>query len=257
MPIFDSHFHLLSMKKKGLETTLESDIIGIDVGTDLHDISNRLELIAPYENLQFSQGIGPWAVDDECYEGEEKSVCLLMEDFKKFGGAFIGECGLDYHWMYGTKEKQEALFNAQIELSNSLGLPIIIHTRDADDDIKRIITDSTFQSGGIMHCFSSGWEVAQKALDKGLMISFSGNVTYKSNTTIKEVMTKVPLDMLLFETDSPYLAPVPFRGKPSRPEMTELTAAFIAQNRGICKDDLKSQVLKNFRHLLELSSNCF
>ncbi len=256
MPIFDSHFHLLSMKKKGLDTTLESDIIGIDVGTDLHDISDRLELIALYDNLQFSQGIGPWAVDDDDYAGEEKYACCLMEDIRKFGGAFIGECGLDYHWMYGTKEKQVALFKAQIELSNYLGLPIIIHTRDADDDITKIISDSSFQYGGIMHCFSSGWEVAKKALDKNLMISFSGNVTYKSNTIIREAMTKIPLDMLLFETDSPYLAPVPFRGKPSRPEMTEFTAAFIAQNRGIGKEDLKAQVLANFRHLLERSSSC-
>ena len=244
------------MKRKGLDTTLESDIIGIDVGTDLHDISDRLDLIAPYGNLQYSQGIGPWAIDDDGYLGPERSACLLQEDIKRFGGAFIGECGLDYHWMYGTKEKQAALFKAQIELSNSIGLPIIIHTRDADDDICRIISSSAFLHGGIMHCFSSGWDVARKALNKGLMISFSGNVTYKSNTIIREVMTRMPLDMLLFETDSPYLAPVPFRGKPSRPEMTEYTAAFIAQNRGIEKADLKSQVLANFRHLLERSSNC-
>lgn len=255
MAVFDSHFHLLTMKKKGLDIHLDEDITGIDVGTDLNDIVERRPLIAPYRKLQYSQGIGPWALDDAGFPETDRACCLLEEDLKKHGGAFIGECGLDYHWMYGTKEAQIGLFLAQIELSRSLGLPLIIHSRDADDDMEKIIRSCDFPYGGIMHCFSSGWSLAKKALDKGLMVSFSGNVTYKANTEIRDAAEKTPSDRILYETDSPYLAPVPFRGRPSNPCMTENTSAFLASVRNTDVAAFRTQVLDNFNLLLSLSSN--
>ncbi len=255
MAVFDSHFHLLSMKRKGLDMHLDEEITGIDVGTDLHDIEERKHLIAPYKRLQYSQGIGPWALADSSFPGEDRASAMLADDLKRHGGAFIGECGLDYHWMYGTKEAQIGLFKAQIALSGSLGLPIIIHARDADDDMETIIAGMDFPYGGIMHCFSSGWSLARTALDKGLMISFSGNVTYKANAEIRESAKKVPPDRILYETDSPYLAPVPYRGRPATPAMTEQTSAFLASLRNMDVEDFRRQVLGNFNLLLSLSSN--
>lgn len=242
------------MRKKGLDINLDLDATGIDVGTDLHDIVERSALVAPYGRLQYSQGVGPWAVADAGYVGAEATCAALAEDIGRYGGAFIGECGLDYHWMYGTKEDQVELFSAQIDLSNSLGLPIIIHSRNADDDILRVFRTAVFSHGGIMHCFSSDWLLAKAALDKGLMISFSGNVTYKANTMIQEAASMVPADMILYETDSPYLAPVPFRGRPSNPGMADITAEHLAKIRRMDPDEFKSQVLGNFSHLLSLSS---
>ena len=139
----------------------------------------------------------------------------------------------------------------QVELASELDLPIIIHTRDADREIAAALSSPSFRCRGIMHCFSSGTDLMRKALDKGLYISFAGNVTYKGNERIQEAASSVPMDRFLVETDSPYLAPIPMRGKPCRPEYTEYTLSAIADLRNEDKEKLKEAAKDNLLRLLQ------
>ena len=143
------------------------------------------------------------------------------------------------------------LFMMQVELASALNLPIIIHTRDADTEIEDALSSTSFNCRGIMHCFSSDERIMRKALDKGLYISFAGNITYKGNEAIRRCAAAVPIDRLLYETDSPYLAPIPMRGKPSRPEYTEYTLSFIAELRNDDADSIRESVKENLFALLQ------
>ena len=142
------------------------------------------------------------------------------------------------------------LLMMQAELASELGLPIIIHTRDADRETAEALGSASFRCRGIMHCFSSGEDLMRKALGKGMYISFAGNITYKGNEELRRIVQLVPGDRLLCETDSPYLAPVPMRGKPSRPEYTEYTIDLIASLRGEDRDELKEQMVRNLKAAL-------
>ena len=252
MEILDSHFHIHSMAKRGVDTTLPLSLIGIEVGTEPGDFEKRKPLIP--HGIDYSHAAGPWCVQGEDYEGEEKASARVRNDFLLHGGTFLGEIGLDYHWMYGTKEKQIALFESQLDLAEELNLPVIIHSRDADTDMAAIISKRSFPCSGIMHCFSSDVKMMEKALSSNLYISFSGNVTYKSNQMIQDAARAVPAERILYETDSPYLAPVPFRGKPSKPEYTEYTSAFLASLRGADADEFRALCIRNFKTLRALSS---
>lgn len=252
MEILDSHFHLYSMQKRGLNTTLPDTLIGIEVGTEPYDYEERRKLIA--NGIDYSHAAGPWCVANENYKGAKNTTEDIALCFDKYKGTFLGEIGLDYHWMYGTKEEQKALFIAQLDLAEELGLPVIIHSRDADDDLVDILKCRTFNHSGIMHCFSSGPDVMEVALERNLYISFAGNVTYRSNVRIQESAKLVPSDRILYETDSPYLAPVPMRGKPCHPEYTEYTSAFLAELREESTDELKKKAIENFKRLKALSA---
>ena len=251
MEILDSHFHLYSMKKRGLDTTLPENLIGIEVGTEPYDYEERQSLIP--HSLDYSHAAGPWCVAREDYTGHEDFTNMVRACFSKYKGTFLGEIGLDFYWMYGTKEEQISLFISQLELAEELGLPVIIHSRDADEDLIRILKSHEFRYSGIMHCFSSDVSVMEVALERGLYISFSGNVTYKSNIKIQESAMNVPSDRLLYETDSPYLAPVPFRGKPCIPEYTKYTSEFLAKLRKVDVDALRDEAIENFKKLRALS----
>ncbi len=247
--IIDSHFHSLSMSKRN-NLVIPEDFIGIDVGTVPEDYKDRLPLLPERPSIFISAGSGPWRLKDENYEGVEKERELLLRDIKRYGADAIGECGFDNHWKYGGKKESMELFMMQAELAAELKVPLIIHTRDADDEIKEAITSSSFKCRAIMHCYSSGPELMKAALDKGLYISFAGNVTYKGNTIIQESAKIVPLDRILYETDSPYLAPIPMRGKPTIPEYTEYTLSFIAELRGEDREKIKLHVLDNLYSVL-------
>lgn len=248
--IIDSHFHTVSMRRKGIEE-LPADLIGIDVATDAGDAENRLSILPQSPTIFFSIGSGPWVLDNDNYISPGNERDKLLAEYERFGADAIGECGFDNHWGYGTKEKQRDLFMMQVELASSLDLPIIIHTRDADKEITEALESSSFRCRGIMHCFSSDTALMYKALDKGLYISFAGNVTYKGNAMIQEAAKAVPGDRILYETDAPYLAPIPMRGKPSRPDFTEYTLSFLADLRGEDREELKEQVKNNLFTLLQ------
>ena len=162
----------------------------------------------------------------------------------------IGEMGLDYYWQKDAPEWQRDRFRVHIRAAIETGKPLVIHNRDATADTLRVMAEEgAGQVGGILHCFTETWEVAEAALNLGFHISLSGIVTFKNALIVKEVARRVPLDRLLVETDAPYLAPVPFRGKLNQPGYVRHVAEEIATLRGLSFDEVASATTENFLRL--------
>jgi TatD DNase family protein len=160
----------------------------------------------------------------------------------------IGETGLDYHYDLSPRDIQQRVFRAHVVASHTTGLPLIIHAREADDDIARIL-DEERPLPGVLHCFSSGRSLAEAALALGFYISISGIVTFKNAAELRAIVQDLPLDRLLVETDSPYLAPVPYRGKRNEPAFVTVTAAAVAALKGIEPEALAATTTANFFRL--------
>ena len=160
----------------------------------------------------------------------------------------IGETGLDYHYDNSPREIQREVFRRQLKIAAALELPIIVHTREADDDTAQILRESGV-SRGVLHCFTSSAGLAQTALELGFLISFSGIVTFPSARELAGIARTIPPDRLMVETDCPYLAPVPHRGKRNEPAFVVETARFVAQARGVSVEELASQTAENFTRL--------
>lgn len=162
----------------------------------------------------------------------------------------IGETGLDYYRTAGTVDWQQERFRRHIRAAKATGKPLIIHTRDAAADTVRIMAEEgAGAAGGVMHCFTESWEVARAALDMNFYISFSGIVTFRNAEALRDVARRVPTDRLLVETDAPYLAPVPFRGKPNEPAYVRYVAECVAGLRGLPFEALAEQTTRNFFEL--------
>ncbi|WP_395000828.1 TatD family hydrolase [Sphingomonas sp.] len=163
----------------------------------------------------------------------------------------IGECGLDYYYDKSDRAAQRERFGAHIEAARQTGLPLIIHTRDAEDDTVEMLTEAVGQGGidAVLHCFTGSADLARTALDLGLFISISGIVTFKNAKDLQDTAKTIPSDRLLVETDSPFLAPVPHRGKPCEPAFVADTAAFLADLRGQTIEELSSETTANFFRL--------
>ncbi|MFD1950541.1 TatD family hydrolase [Sphingomonas arantia] len=165
----------------------------------------------------------------------------------------IGETGLDYHYDHSDRDRQRRSFRAHIAASRDTGLPIIVHTRDAEDDTAEIMADEMGKGAysGVIHCFTASAEFAAKALAMGLYISISGIVTFKNARDLQAIAATLPADRLLIETDAPFLAPVPHRGRPGEPAFVADTAAFLARLRGVSVEDLAAQTRANFFTLFD------
>ena len=163
----------------------------------------------------------------------------------------IGETGLDYYYDHSDRAVQQALFRRHIAVSRATGLPIIIHTRDAEDDTAAILRDEMEQGAfpALIHCFTASANFAQIVLDLGLTISLSGIVTFKNAKDLQEIAATIPADRLLVETDAPFLAPVPNRGKVCEPAFVADTARFVAELRGVTPEALAETTTANFRRL--------
>jgi TatD DNase family protein len=180
----------------------------------------------------------------------EPTIARLVELAAHPSNVAIGETGLDYFREDGDMEWQRERFRTHVRAAREVGKPLIIHTRDARDDTIRILRDEgAADVGGVMHCFTETWEMAQAALALNFFISFSGIVTFKSADALRDVAAKVPLERLLIETDSPYLAPVPFRGKPNEPRYVGRVAELIASLRGLSVDAVARQSAENYFRL--------
>ncbi len=198
------------------------------VSVNLEDFPKVLALAEAHAHLYASVGVHP-----DYPDVTEPSVDDLVRLAQHPKIVAIGETGLDYYRLAGDLEWQRARFRTHIRAARDCRKPLIIHTRSAAEDTIRIMQEEgAGEAGGVMHCFTETWEVAQAALDMGFYISFSGIVTFKNAKSLKEVAQKVPLDRMLIETDSPYLAPVPFRGKTNEPGMVKHVAEEIARLRG-------------------------
>jgi TatD DNase family protein len=255
--LIDSHFHLLSMQEKGFDIISVLDEMkersfskGIDIGIDLTDHNKRVALIKEYPFIKIASGIGPWGAARE--ESVDKMVDYLENAFRLHRPDAIGEIGLDFYHNYGTLEKQKELLIKQIELAMKLQLPIIIHTRDGDEEMKSVLEQYSYPYGGIIHCFSSSMSFADFALSKGFLLSFAGPITYKNNNSLREVVAHTPLSSLLLETDSPFLAPQPYRGKLNTPLYISSIYEKAAQIKGVEVNVIIENVNKNFDQLFSL-----
>lgn len=257
MTLVDSHCHidfepLLDRLQEVLENARANGIhYLLCVSVNLEDFPRIVDIANTYPHIFASVGVHP-----NEQPAAEASIDRLVELSDQPKVIAIGETGLDYYRSSGDLRWQRDRFYNHIEAAKQVKKPLIIHTRDAAQDTMDILRgEKAYEAGGVMHCFAEDWSVAQQALDIGFYISFSGIVTFKNAKPIQEVAQKAPLDRILVETDSPYLAPVPFRGKTNEPAYVKHTAEFIAELRGMDLDDFSQVTTNNFFTLFDRAAD--
>ncbi|TLM76362.1 TatD family hydrolase [Microbulbifer harenosus] len=252
--LVDSHCHLDRLKLDKFDGDLDEVLalarsrgVGkfLCVGISLDNVDDVVRIASRYEDVVCSVGVHPLDVD---------SGLADVEKLKALAGrprvVALGETGLDYYYSTETREIQQKSFIAHLQAAGEVGLPVIVHTRDArEDTIDLIRAHGSREHAGVLHCFTESWEMAKAALDLNYYISLSGIVTFKNAEELRDVAKQVPLDRLLVETDSPYLAPVPYRGKPNIPAYVREVAEFIAEQRGIPYEALAEATTENFHRL--------
>ncbi|ALS03016.1 hydrolase TatD [Enterococcus silesiacus] len=254
--IFDSHTHLNAeqFNEDIPETIARAKELGVTemavVGFDTPTIEKSLELSQQYKEIQSIIGWHPTEAGSYTPEIEKKLQQLLTTPKV----VALGEIGLDYYWMEDPKEVQDRVFRRQIAIAKEMNLPISIHTRDAMEDTYNILKEEDIRDiGGIMHSFSGDPEWMAKFLEMGMHISLSGVVTFKKALEVQEVAKAVPLDRLLVETDAPYLAPVPYRGKRNEPGYTRYVVEKIAELREVPFEEIARQTTNNAHRLFRLA----
>ena len=253
--IFDTHTHLNVEQFDGkveeeLALAREMGVVKMNVvGFDKPTIEKALQLADAHEDIYATVGWHP----TEAGSYSDAVEAFLLEALKHPKILALGEIGLDYHWMTAPKEVQKEVFKRQITLSKELGLPFVVHTRDALEDTYEVIKEvGVGAAGGIMHSFSGSWEMAQAFIDLGMMISLSGVVTFKKATELHDVATKIPLEHLLVETDAPYLAPVPKRGRENKTAYTRYVVEKIAELRGLSVEEVARATYANAERIFKI-----
>ena len=255
--LVDSHCHLnfpdLASNLPEVFVNMERNDVGyaLCVSVNLPDFPQVLELAERYPRVYASVGVHPDYEEEKEPTAEE--LASLAEHPKVIA---IGETGLDYFRLKGELEWQRERFRNHIRAAKLCGKPLIIHTREAAADTLRIMEEEGATAvGGVMHCFTESMEVAERAISLGFYISFSGIVTFKKAVQLKEVAKKIPLERMLIETDSPYLAPTPFRGKINQPAYVKHVAEEIARLRQIDEQEIADITTQNFMRLFKLNVN--
>jgi TatD DNase family protein len=249
--LVDSHCHLDFPELRAelprvLDAMRENRVShALCIGVDMEAWPGVHEIATAHPNLYASVGVHPDYADVD-----EPSVERLVDLAAKPKVVAIGETGLDYYRLQGDLEWQRERFRRHIRAARACGRPLVIHTRAAAEDTIRIMRDERAgDAGGVMHCFTETWEVASQAIDLGFHISFSGIVTFRNAKALKDVAMRVPLERMLIETDSPYLAPVPHRGKRNEPAFVRHVAEEIAALRGVDVDAIANATSDNFFRL--------
>lgn len=253
-PLIDSHCHLdmLAPAKQGqgvasiLQEAAEQGVTHfLCVGVNLEDHPAMRELCAPHANVFTSVGLHPCGTG-----GREPSVAELVKLADDTKNIAIGETGLDYYHEYTTPDVQQARFCVHVRAAREAGKPIIVHTRMARADTLKILREEKATDvGGVLHCFTEDWDTASAAMDMGFYVSFSGIVTFRNAEELRDVARRVPAERLLVETDSPYLAPVPQRGKENRPAWVKHVLECLAAERDTEAAALADQTSVNFFRL--------
>ncbi|UCV30306.1 TatD family hydrolase [Ferribacterium limneticum] len=251
--LVDSHCHLdfpdLTNRLPDVLQRMQDKQVGLAVciGVNLEDFPKVLALAEQEPCLFATVGVHPEYTDVE--EPDEDRLVALASHPKVIA---MGETGLDYYWQKDQPEWQRDRFRTHIRAAKRCGKPLVVHTRDSAVDTLRVLKEEGADTvGGVMHCFTENWEIARQALDLGFYLSFSGIVTFKNATIVKEVAQKCPLGRLLVETDSPYLAPVPYRGKPNEPAYVHYVAEEIARLRGVSLEEIATATTDNFFRLFK------
>lgn len=252
----DSHCHLdrLELEKLGMDLPAVLQAAKAQqvehmlcVSVSLAEFPAMAALVQNYPEVSVSCGEHP------LHQTDVLDVALLQQLAADPKVVAVGETGLDYFYSPDTKQLQQEAFISHIEVANQLNKPLIVHTRDAKADTLAILRQYQAQRcGGVLHCFTEDWETARAALDLGFYISFSGIMTFKNADPLREVVKQVPLDRLLIETDSPYLAPVPYRGKTNQPAYVCAVAAAVANIKSVSIEQLAKLTSENFYRLFPL-----
>jgi len=255
--LIDTHAHLDSAKfdddrDEVIARALEAGIDTIvNIGFNRETIATTMALAEKYPFVYAAVGWHPTDAVDMKLEEDLAWIETLCGHPKVVA---IGEIGLDYYWDTSPKEVQHVVFREQIRLARRLNKPIVIHNRDAHEDVVRLLKEEKAEEvGGIMHCFSGSWETAKKCLDMNFYISFGGPVTFKNARVPKEVLEKVPSDKLLLETDAPYLAPHPHRGKRNESAFVRLVAETAAEIKGVTLEEIAKITSDNGRRCFGLA----
>ncbi len=223
----------------------------VTIATSVEGCGSARRVAERFPNVYCSVGVHP----HEAKTDGQKSADLLIRLAKHEKTVGIGETGLDYYYEHSPRDDQKVSFRAHIEAARETGLPLIVHTRDADDDTAEILAEEMKRAPftGLIHCFSAGRKLAETAVDLGLFISVSGIATFKAAEDLRQTLASVPMDRLLVETDAPYLAPTPNRGKRNEPSFVALTAAKLAEIKGVTPDEIAAATTDNFFRLFTLA----
>ena len=258
--LVDSHCHLnfpdfkddldvviTAAKAQGVQTFLT-------VNTALSEAEDLQHIAERFADVYCSVGVHPH--EAEAHVKAASGASGILEDLCEKAAhpkvIALGETGLDYYYNHSPREPQITSFEAHIEASQKLNLPLIIHTREADEDtVTSLLKVGKKNVQGVFHCFSGGEELARKALDLGFYISFSGIITFKKAETLRAVARFVPLDRILIETDAPFLAPIPHRGKRNEPAFVRFTALILAELRGLSLEEIGEATTQNFYRLFQ------
>ena len=252
MKLVDSHCHLdfPDFQEEADAVVARAHEAGValmvTISTKLSEVDKVIAVAERYPHVVCSVGIHPHEAEEE--QTDLATLVKLAQHPKVVG---IGETGLDFYYEHSPRDLQEKSFRTHIAAARETGLPLIVHTRDAEDDTARILEEEMGKGAftGLLHCFSSSAELARKALDLGLYISISGIVTFKKAEELRDTVREIPLDRLLVETDAPYLAPVPKRGKRNEPAFVAHTAKLVAELKGVSPEELGEATTENFLSL--------
>ncbi|GGJ90534.1 TatD family hydrolase [Pseudomonas matsuisoli] len=251
--LVDSHCHLdrldLSIHDGSLDRALDAARArGVErflcIGVSSSNAEAVKDIASRYDDVYCSVGIHPLDLDESIFSRE-----WLVDAVASPRVVAIGETGLDYHYEPDSAARQQDAFSLHLDVAKTTGKPVIVHTREARADTLRLLREADLSQAGVLHCFTEDWEMAKAALDIGFYISLSGIVTFRNAEALRDLARKVPADRLLVETDSPYLAPIPHRGKPNLPEYVRDVAEFVAALRGCEFDAFARQTGANFLRL--------
>ncbi len=252
--LVDSHCHLdrldLAAHGGSLDAALEAARQRgvrhfLCIGVSAQNTAAVKTLTQHYDDVDCSVGVHPLDLEP----GTEPALDWLLQELEAPGVVAIGETGLDYHYEPEAALLQQRSFGLHLQAASATGKPVIIHTRAARSDTLAMLREAALPQAGVLHCFTEDWDMAKAALDLGYYISLSGIVTFRNAEALRDVARRVPDHRLLVETDSPYLAPVPHRGKPNLPEYVRDVAEFLAELRGVSFEVLAEQTTDNFKRL--------
>lgn len=255
--LIDTHCHL-TMYEAGpdrsgvIQRATESGISRlITIGTDLEDSRQAIAIAEEHDSIYAAVGVHPHDVKD--FTDSERVSANIRELASNKKVVALGETGLDYHYMHSPASIQQEHFRLEINLAKSLGLPVIIHSREAKEDTLRILKEEEVQlTGGVLHCFSGDMDMAEQAMEMGLYISFSGVITFKNAGKILDIVSAVSLHRILIETDAPFLTPHPHRGKKNEPAYVKYVAEKIAEVKDISLEELGTTVMSNASRLFNI-----
>ena len=252
--MIDSHCHIGLNQTDVTGLLMRAQLAGVtsmlSVACSVREYPALLKLLETYPTIDGAFGIHP---EYAATVPSDEEFCQMISAHPNL--VAVGECGLDYHYMAEEKDIQIQAFERQITLAARLKKPLIVHTREADSDtisiLKTAHKDGLLSAGGVIHCFTGSQELADAALDMGFYISASGVITFKMSDNVRQVISTVPLNRLLIETDSPYMAPVPYRGKINEPSYIVKTAEKLAEMKGVPVQEVERITTENYQNLFK------